>query len=67
MPAKIVAVPDLPRTISGKLSEVAVRKEIHGQDMENRDALANPETLAHFRDLRELAEKSTASRRASVE
>jgi len=54
VPAKIIAVPDLPRTLSGKLTELAVRNVIHGRRVDNRDALANPEALEHFRDLAEL-------------
>jgi acetoacetyl-CoA synthetase len=45
----IEAVPGLPRTVSGKVSEIAVRRVIHGQPVENADALANPEALTHFR------------------
>ena len=56
VPAKILAVPDLPRTISGKLTELAVRNVIHGHPVANTTALANPEALACFRDLPELAE-----------
>ena len=54
MPAKIVAVPDLPRTRSNKLSELAVRDVVHGRPVANTEALANPEALEHFRDLEEL-------------
>jgi acetoacetyl-CoA synthetase len=54
VPAKIIAVPDLPRTLSGKLSELAVRNVIHGKPVQNREALANPAALEHFRDLAEL-------------
>ncbi len=54
VPAKIVAVPDLPRTLSGKPTELAVRNVIHGRPVKNLDALANPEALEHFRDLPEL-------------
>jgi acetoacetyl-CoA synthetase len=54
VPAKIIAVPDLPRTLSGKLTELAVRNVIHGQPVQNRDALANPGALDYFRDLAEL-------------
>ncbi len=54
VPAKIVAVPDIPRTVSGKITELAVRQVIHGQTVKNTSALANPEALEHFRDLREL-------------
>ena len=54
VPAKIIAVPDIPRTLSGKVTELAVRNVIHGLPVKNLDALANPGALAHFRDLPEL-------------
>ena len=54
VPAKIIAVPDLPRTLSGKLTELAVRNVIHGLPVKNVDALANPQALEHFRDLPDL-------------
>jgi acetoacetyl-CoA synthetase len=54
VPAKIVAVPDIPRTLSGKITELAVRNVIHGWPVKNLDALANPGALEHFRDLPEL-------------
>ena len=46
---------DIPRTISGKITELAVRDVIHGRPVKNTDALANPEALEHFRDLPDLA------------
>jgi len=52
--AKIVAVTDIPRTISGKIVELAVRNVVHGQTVKNTDALANPEALEQFRDRPEL-------------
>ena len=55
VPAKVIAVPDMPRTLSGKLTELAVRNVIHGLPVKNVDALANPQALDHFRDLAELA------------
>ncbi len=55
VPAKIIAVPEIPRTISGKIVELAVRSVVHGEAVNNRDALANPAALEHFRDLPELA------------
>ncbi|MFO7276217.1 MAG: acetoacetate--CoA ligase [Pseudomonadota bacterium] len=55
VPAKIIAVPDIPRTISGKLVELAVRAVIHGQPVKNTDALANPGALEYFRNLPELS------------
>jgi acetoacetyl-CoA synthetase len=56
VPAKIVAVEDIPRTINGKLVELAVRDVIHGREPGNLDALANPESLAHFRNHPELSQ-----------
>ena len=55
VPAKIIAVPEIPRTISGKIVELAVRSVVHGEEVKNTDALANPGALDHFRDLTELA------------
>ncbi len=55
VPARIVAVPDLPRTRSNKLAELAVREAVHGRPVGNLDALANPEALEYVRDLPELA------------
>ena len=55
VPAVIVAVTDIPRTHSGKLSELAVRDVISGHPVGNTSALANPEALEHFRCLPEIA------------
>jgi acetoacetyl-CoA synthetase len=49
-----VAVPEIPRTKSGKIVELAVRDVVHGREVKNREALANPEALEHFRDRPEL-------------
>ena len=54
VPAKIIAVPDIPRTLSGKLTELAVRNVVHGLPVKNQDALANPQALEHFKNLPEL-------------
>jgi acetoacetyl-CoA synthetase len=54
VPAKIIQVADIPRTISGKMVELAVRNVVHGRPVRNIDALANPEALEYFRDLAEL-------------
>lgn len=54
VPAVIVAVEDLPRTRSGKIAEIAVRETIHGREIKNQGALANPETLEYFRNIAEL-------------
>ena len=48
VPRVIVAVPDIPRTLSGKITELAVRDTVHGRPVRNTDALANPEALAWF-------------------
>jgi acetoacetyl-CoA synthetase len=56
VPAKIVAVTDIPRTISGKIVELAVRDVVHGRPVKNTDALANPKALEQFRDRLELAD-----------
>ncbi len=54
VPARIVQVADIPRTISGKIVELAVGNVIHNRPVRNLDALANPEALELFRDLPEL-------------
>ncbi len=54
VPAKILAVPDIPRTRSGKITELAVRNVVHGKPVKNVDALANPAALEHFRGRPEL-------------
>jgi acetoacetyl-CoA synthetase len=54
VPARIVAVTDIPRTKSGKIVELAVRDVVHGRPVRNREALANPEALDLYRDLPEL-------------
>lgn len=51
VPAKIIAVPDLPRTLSGKIIELAVRQVIHHKPVENLSAIANPESLSYFKNL----------------
>ncbi len=54
VPARILAVADIPRTISGKIVELAVREVVHGRPVKNTDALANPAALECFRDRAEL-------------
>jgi len=48
-------VPDIPRTKSGKIVELAVRDVVHGRPIKNKEALANPETLDLYRNRPELA------------
>ena len=55
VPAKIVAVSDIPRTKSGKITELAVRDVIHGRIVKNVEALANPEALKNFENIGALA------------
>ncbi len=56
VPAKILEVADIPRTMNGKIVELAVRDVIHGRPIANRDALANPQALDYFQNRPELAE-----------
>ena len=54
VPKKILQVADIPRTLSGKIVELAVREVIHGRPVKNQDALANPQALELYKDLAEL-------------
>ncbi|MFI4963140.1 MAG: acetoacetate--CoA ligase [Legionellales bacterium] len=54
VPAKIIQVEDIPRTMSGKTVELAVRQVVHGQEILNLQSLSNPKALDHFRDRAEL-------------
>ena len=54
VPARIVQVPDIPRTKSGKIVELAVRNVVHGLPVKNKEALANPAALEHFQEREEL-------------
>jgi acetoacetyl-CoA synthetase len=56
VPKKIVQVTDIPRTISGKITELAVRDIVHGRAVKNADALANPQALELFKKLPELTD-----------
>ncbi len=51
VPAKILTCPEVPRTLSGKITELAVRALIHGEPVKNAEALANPQALEFFRNL----------------
>jgi acetoacetyl-CoA synthetase len=55
VPARVIQVPEVPRTRSGKISELAVRRVVHGQDVPNIEALANPGCLAAYRGRPELS------------
>ena len=54
VPARVLQVADIPRTKSGKIVELAVRNVVHGRPVKNREALANPEALEHYRERPEL-------------
>jgi acetoacetyl-CoA synthetase len=54
VPAKIVQISDIPRTKSGKITELAVRDIVHGRQVKNREALANPEALDLYKDIADL-------------
>jgi acetoacetyl-CoA synthetase len=56
VPAKIIQIPDIPRTKSGKIAELAVRQVIHGESVQNLDALANPEALQYYKNIVALQE-----------
>ena len=55
VPAKIIKVQDIPRTKSGKIAELAVRDLIHNKPINNITALANPECLEEYRNIKELS------------
>ena len=59
VPAVIVQVQDIPRTLSGKIVEIAVRETIHGREVKNTDALKNPEALDLFKNLSALKQSET--------
>jgi len=54
VPSLIIKVPEIPRTKSGKIVELAVKKIIHGETINNKEAIANPEALEYFRNLPQL-------------
>ena len=54
VPAKVIQVSDIPRTKSGKITELAVRDIVHGREVKNKEALANPEALELFEGLEAL-------------
>jgi acetoacetyl-CoA synthetase len=54
VPSLVIKVPEIPRTKSGKIVELAVRKVIHGETINNKEAIANPESLEFFENLPQL-------------
>ena len=55
VPSKVIVVEDIPRTKSGKIVELAVKNTIEGNNIKNKEALANPEVLVQFKNLKELS------------
>ena len=51
VPALIIKVPDIPRTKSGKIVELAVKKIVNGENINNKEAIANPEILDYFKNI----------------
>jgi acetoacetyl-CoA synthetase len=56
VPAKILAVPDIPYTLNMKKVELSVKKVIEGKEVQNKDALKNPEILDFYANIKELKE-----------
>jgi len=54
VPAVIIKVPEIPRTKNGKIVELAVKKIINGEKLNNKDSIANPKSLNFFKNLKEL-------------
>ena len=54
VPRKIIQIKDIPRTKSGKIVELAVKNIIEGNEIKNKEALANPEALEQFKNIKEL-------------
>jgi len=54
VPSIIIKVPEIPRTKNGKIVEIAVKKIINGEKLDNMEAIANPDSLNFFKDLKEL-------------
>ena len=55
VPSKVIVVNDIPRTKSGKIVELAVKNTIEGNKIKNKEALANPDALKYFKNLKELS------------
>ena len=55
VPSKVIVVSDIPRTKSGKIVELAVKNTIEGNNIKNKEALANPKVLEQFKNLKELS------------
>ena len=56
MPSKIISILDIPKTKNGKLVELAVKQTVEGEPIKNLEALANPDSLKQFKNIKELNE-----------
>ena len=56
VPAKVIAVPAVPKTKNGKITEIAVKYIIDGREVKNKDALEDASVLEYFKDVPELKE-----------
>ena len=56
VPSKIITISDIPKTKNGKLVELAVKQSIEGEEIKNLEALANPDSLKQFKNIKELNE-----------
>ena len=54
IPAKIIAVPDIPKTKSGKIVEIAVKNIVNKNEVKNKESMANPDSLSFFENINEL-------------
>ncbi len=57
VPKKVIQVSDIPRTLNGKVSEIAVREVVHGREVKNKESLLNPEALSCYQNIKELSEE----------
>ena len=56
MPSKIIPILEVPKTKNGKLVELAVKQSVDGEKIKNLEALANPDSLKQFKNIKELSE-----------
>ena len=56
MPSKIISIREIPKTKNGKLVELAVKQTLEGEEIKNLEALANPDSLKQFKNIKELNE-----------
>lgn len=59
VPAKIISVPEIPRTKSGKVMEIAVKYVINNMEVKNKESMVNPDSLLYFQNLTQLTQEDT--------